>query len=202
MVLWLCPNEMGKWRVIRWIADDQVFPVTLCEPSYVLGSTSLGVDPGLHYSWWRLIEISKSIQQIWDGEGLNYNPVDILTDALVVNALTKVPKSYLQPCNPVPYNNSLLAELLGCQIVPLEIFKKTAQAEISSMRLAKLLEDDCSEMVHRANCPAVFPEGYPTAWRDNRALLDFYLQNQSFRDIKKKRQHDGKFSDAARDHTF
>ncbi|MGF6547425.1 hypothetical protein [Paraburkholderia youngii] len=149
-----------KWvngQVIRRIADDQVFPVTLCEPSYVLGSTSLGVDPGLHYSWWRLIEIRKRIQQIWDGEGLNYNPVDILTDALLVNALAKVTKSYLQlqSSNSSSYNNSLLAELLGCEIVPWEIFKKTAQAEISSRRLAKPLEDNCSEMVHRANCPAV-----------------------------------------------
>ncbi|MCP3713518.1 SDR family oxidoreductase [Paraburkholderia sp. CNPSo 3274] len=187
---WYSGYAQMKWvngQVMRWIANDQLFPVTLCEPSYILGSTSLGVDPGLHYSWWRLIEICKSIQQIWDGEGLNYNPVDILTDALVVNALAKKPKSYLQPCNPVPYNNSLLAELLGCEIVSWETFKKTAQAKISSRRLGRLLEDDCSEIVHRANCPAVVPDGYPTAWCDNRALLDFYLQNQSFRDVTKKR---------------
>ncbi len=181
---WYSGYAQMKWvngEILKWLSHDGILPVTLCEASYIFGSTTLGKDPGLHYSWWRLIEMAKNIGMMWEGQGLNYSPVDILVDSLVVNALSSQPISFIQPCNPFPYDNSLYAELLNCKLVPWEEFKQQALKIYSERRLNDLLSEDMSELIQRANNSAVFPIGYPSSWCDNQKLMRLFLNNVPFR---------------------
>jgi nucleoside-diphosphate-sugar epimerase len=102
---WYSGYAQMKWvngELLRWLARDGSLSVTLCEAPYVFGSTKVGLDPGQHYSWWRIIEIARSIGLIWDGAGMNYTPVDILVEVLTINALLDKPLSRLLPRNPEP----------------------------------------------------------------------------------------------------
>ena len=161
--------------------------MTLAQVPYVLGSTRVGRDPGLHYSWWRIIEIANSIGSIWDGPGMNYCPVDVLADALAANATQAEPLTEMLPCNPVPYDNRLLAELLGLELVGYSDFRDRANRMVSSRRLGALLSSDPVDLTRATNRSAVLPEGIDCAWWDHRRLYTMYLENIRFRDVRTRR---------------
>ncbi len=184
---WYSGYAQMKWvneEILKWVAHDRFLSVTLCESPYIFGHSKIGVDPGLHYSWWRLMEIAQNIKQIWRGEGMTYCPVDILTDALTVNVMLQEPLDFIRPCNTEPYDNALLAKILGCDLVDWDEFSKTARGEIFSRRLDSLLQDDMAQAVALANGPAVFPAQCAPDWCDNEKLLRFYFDQVNFRNIR------------------
>jgi len=185
---WYSGYAQMKWvnaTVLRWLARDHLLPVTLCDAPTVLGATDFGVDPGKIYSWWRGVEIARSLGLFWKGAGMCYVPVDILADALAVNALADRPLSYLLPRNPVPYDNELIADLLDLRLVDWPEFVAEASRQVSSIRVAPLVSADAVALVQIINePPAVMPPGYDESWCDNRRLYELYLSNIRFRDVR------------------
>jgi nucleoside-diphosphate-sugar epimerase len=185
---WYSGYTQMKWvngTVLRWLARDNLLPVTLCEAPHVLGATDFGVDPGKTYSWWRLVEIARSIGLLWKGPGMCYVPVDVLADALTVNALADRPLSHLLPRNPVPYDNELIADLLALRLADWPQFAAEASRQVSRIRVASLLSKDAEVLVRIINePPAVMPPGYDESWCDNRRLYELYLSNIRFRDVR------------------
>ena len=175
-----CQLTWVNAALIEWLHRDRVLPVTLCEAPYILGSTQLGLDPGTHYSWWRGLEIAKNIGAIWDSEGINYCPVDILVETLVGNALRSEPLALLRPSNTRPYHTSLLAELLDCRVLPWAEFSALAIERVGRRRAGKLLSTDPTQAVKLVNLPAVFPPGIGDGWCDNRRLFSLFISRQNF----------------------
>jgi nucleoside-diphosphate-sugar epimerase len=185
---WYSGYAQMKWvngTVLRWLARDNLLHVTLCEAPHVLGATDLGLDPGMTYSWWRVMEIARSIGLLWTGPGMCYVPVDVLTDVLAVNALADRPLSYLLPRNPVPYGNELIADLLALRLVDWPQFVAEASRQVSRLRTAPLLGESGEVLVRKINePPTVMPPGYDESWCDNRRLYELYLSNIRFRDVR------------------
>jgi nucleoside-diphosphate-sugar epimerase len=185
---WYSGYAQMKWvngAVLRWLARDNLLPVTLCEAPHVLGATDLGLDPGKVYSWWRLVEIARSIGLCWRGPGMCYVPVDVLADVVAVNALADRPLSYLLPRNPVPYGNELLADLLALKLTDWPQFVEEASRQVSRLRTAPLVCEDGVALITKINePPTVLPPGYDESWCDNRRLYELYLSNIRFRDVR------------------
>lgn len=185
---WYSGYAQMKWvnaAVLRWLAIDNLLPVTLCEAPHVLGATDLGLDPGKAYSWWRLVEITRCIGLSWKGPGMCYVPVDILADVLAVNALADRPLSYLLPRNPVPYDNEMVADLLALRLTDWPQFVAEVSRQVSRLRAAPLVSDDGVDLIRKINePPTVLPPGYDESWCDNRRLYELYLSNIRFRDVR------------------
>jgi nucleoside-diphosphate-sugar epimerase len=185
---WYSGYTQMKWvngTLLRWLARDGLLPVTLCPAPHVLGATDFGVDPGKVYSWWRLVEIARSIGLLWKGPGMCYVPVDVLVDALAVNAMADRPLSYLLPRNPVPYENELIADLLGIRLADWPQFVAEARRQVSRIRVAAMVSENCDSLVRIINEPPVtMPPGYDESWCDNRRLYELYLSNIRFRDVR------------------
>jgi nucleoside-diphosphate-sugar epimerase len=185
---WYSGYTQMKWvngTLLRWLARDHLLPVTLCDAPHVLGATDFGLDPGKTYSWWRLVEIARSIGLFWNGPGMCYVPVDILADALVVNALADRPLPYLLPRNPVPYGNDLIADLLGIRLADWPQFAAEARRQVSKVRVEAMLSANAETLIRIINePPAVMPPGYDESWCDNRRLYELYLSNIRFRDVR------------------
>lgn len=185
---WYSGYAQMKWvnsAVLRWLARDNLLPVTLCVAPHVFGATDIGLDPGKTYSWWRLLEIARSIGLWWNGPGMCYVPVDVLADVLAVNALTDRPLSYLLPRNPVPYDNELIADLLAIKLTDWPQFAAQASLQVSRLRAEPLVCEDGEALIRKINEPAtVLPPGYDESWCDNRRLYELYLSNIRFRDVR------------------
>lgn len=185
---WYSGYTQMKWvngTLLRWLARDNLLPVTLCEAPHVLGATDFGLDPGKTYSWWRLVEIARSIGLLWKGPGMCYVPVDVLADALAVNALAARPLSRLLPRNPVPYDNELLADLLALRLADWPQFAAEAGRQVSRIRVEPLVSGNAKTLVGIINePPTVMPPGYDESWCDNRQLYELYLSNIRFRDVR------------------
>ncbi|OLZ57470.1 hypothetical protein BS329_01800 [Amycolatopsis coloradensis] len=185
---WYSGYVQMKWvnsRLLGWLARDGAFSVTLCEAPYVLGSTTVGLDPGRYYSWWRIIEIARSIGVIWDGPGMGYIPVDVLADLLTTNAIRHSPLPRLLPRNPTPYDNQLLADLLGLRTADWTEFKAEATRLVHPDRVRTVLAENIDELIRVTNAPPdVLPADHDSSWCDNRRLMQMYLGNVEFRDVR------------------
>lgn len=185
---WYSGYAQMKWvngTLLRWLAKDGLLPVTLVEAPYVLGATDVARDPAQHYSWWRIIEVARSIGLLWDGPGMCYIPVDVLVDALTENALREAPLPRLLPRNPVPYHNDLLAELLRVELTSWDEFLAEATRQVSARRVNTLLSSNFDALVRIVNKPpTIFPPGYDDSWCDNRRLHSRYLENIQLRDVR------------------
>ena len=185
---WYSGYTQMKWvngTLLRWVARDNLLPVTLCPAPHVLGATDFGVDPGKTYSWWRLVEIARSIGVFWKGPGMCYVPVDVLADTLAVNALADRPLSYLLPRNPVDYDNELIADLLAIRVADWSQFAAAARQQVSKVRVEAMLSANAETLIRTINePPAVMPPGYDESWCDNRRLYELYLSNIRFRDVR------------------
>ncbi|MGN7131824.1 SDR family oxidoreductase [Rhodococcoides corynebacterioides] len=182
-----CQMKWINGRLLRWLNADALASVTLCESPYVLGSTTVGKDPGRVYSFWRAIELGNSVGALWDGPGMNYAPVDVLTQVLADNALADSPLAYLVPSNPEPYSNAVLADVLGLDLVPFDEFVRRVNQHIPPARTAALLGSDVNDLIRRSNAPSVLPAGTDTSWWDHTALFTKYLAHIEFRDVTGRR---------------
>lgn len=173
-------------ELLRWLVADAEHSVTLCEAPYILGSTSVGLDPGLQYSWWRVVEIAKSIGLLWEGPGMVYVPVDVLADGLACNALSSTPLSHIHIRNPEHYDNKLLAELLDIRLTSWEHFLDEARRSVSPKRVNTLLSAVLPELVSILNAPQPrFPKNMmDLSALDNRQLFTRYLSRIEFRSLR------------------
>jgi nucleoside-diphosphate-sugar epimerase len=184
---WYSGYAQMKWVNAQLLLalGEQGFPVTLCDTHYVLGSTTVGLDPGRSYSWWRAVEVARNVGVIWSGEGMNYVPVDVLVDVLARNATSASPLPRMLPRNVDPYRMDLLADLLKLEVVPWERFEQAAYAR--NARLARvLLSERFDRLLTTINAPEpLFPAGVDLAWSDNRERFEAYLGRLQFRPVKR-----------------
>ncbi|ELR97576.1 SDR family oxidoreductase [Gloeocapsa sp. PCC 73106] len=153
--------------------------ITICESPYILGSTSVGKDPGLHYSFWRLAKVITNLKLMWDGQGCNFVPVDILVNALVENMLSFHPLSLLRPCNLNFYNNEIVVHLLGCKLVSWSEFFASVR-QIPRKKIRNLIPEDLPQIIEKTNLDAIFHEGFdPDTFPPTEQLMKSYLNQLS-----------------------
>lgn len=175
-------------ELLRWLILDGHHSLTLCEAPYILGATGVGLDPGLQYSWWRVVEIAKSIGLLWQGPGMVYVPVDVLADSLVANAMAPEPLSSIHIRNPEHYDNRLLAELLGIELTDWDTFLSEARRSIAPKRIQTLLSATLPDLVSILNDMSPnFPPGAQDWSRlDNRQQFKLYLSHLEFRNLRER----------------
>jgi thioester reductase-like protein len=182
---WYSGYSQMNWvngALVGGLFDSEDFRVTLCEAPQILGSTTIGLDPGRHYSWWRLVELAVSAGAIWDGPGMNYVPVDVLTEVLVTNAVAAEPLKYLLPRNPIGYHNEIFADLLGLEMLEWAEFVQLVSSRVSPGYQNTLLSSDVDALVRVINeADPVIPPGQDMSWCENRRLFRMYLQNNDIR---------------------
>ena len=129
------------------------------EAPYVLGSTTKGRDPGYHYTFWRVIAIGKALKLAPEGEMPAISPVDLLVDAMILNAFAKDPLPLIRPIYPRHTMVEELAELLGCRVVGYEegMDKLTNYATPSQLRM---FPPDGLKMIASGNKQWIYPPGF------------------------------------------
>jgi thioester reductase-like protein len=148
---------------------------TLCEAPHVLGSTTVGRDPGAAYGFWRIIKLSVALRVAWDGEFPVFVPVDVLADAIVKNALSAQPISLLRPLAPWRFRIADLAPLLGCRMVSWKEFLAEVARHAGPDEM-RMLPDDAPEAIEKTNVPAIYPSGYDlTRFPSSMRLGKLYL---------------------------
>jgi nucleoside-diphosphate-sugar epimerase len=183
---WYSGYAQMKWVNAQLLISlgAQGLPVTLCDTPYVLGSTTIGLDPGRTYSMWRILELTKSLGTIWDGPGMNYVPVDVLVESIVANSLSERPLTRILPRNVEPYHTSLWAAEMNIDVVPWRVFISEVEQRAPRV-LDSLLSSDVDHLVRIVNGPAaVFPETYRFSWPTNQALFELYFSKIKFRHQK------------------
>ncbi|CAN5374052.1 hypothetical protein BH09ACT7_BH09ACT7_30840 [soil metagenome] len=181
-----CQMKWVNGELLRGLFDIDDFHITLCEAPQILGSTTVGLDPRRRYSWWRLIDLAASAGAIWNGPGMSYLPVDVLTDVLVSNATADQPLQYLLPRNPIGYHNDIFADLLGLDMVDWPEFVRLVSSRVSPGYQNTLLSSDVDALIRLVNQPgAALPPGHDPSWCDTRSLLRMYLQNIGIRASRK-----------------
>ncbi len=183
---WYSGYAQMKWVNAELLLSlaAQGFPVTLCDTHYVLGSTVEGVDPGRTYSLWRVLELAKTLDVMWDGPGMNYVPVDVLVGSVTANCLAPAPLARILPRNVEPYRTSVWAAGMGVEVVPLQDFM--AEVHLRAPRVVdSLLSTDVNDLVDTINAPeAVFPESYSFSWPSHEALFDLYFRKIAFQRLR------------------
>jgi nucleoside-diphosphate-sugar epimerase len=180
---WYSGYAQMKWVNAQLLISlaAQGMPVTLCDTHYVLGSTTLGLDPGRTYSLWRVLELTKALGVIWDGAGMNYVPVDVLVGSVTANSLAASPLTRMLPRNVEAYRTSLWAAGLGIDVVPWKLFVAEVQ-ERASRVMGSLFSSDIDRLVGIVNRPeAVFPPDWSFSWPTNEDLFDLYFSRIGFR---------------------
>lgn len=176
-----CQMKWINGELLGWLARDGVASVTLAQSPYVLGSTTVGKDPGRVYSFWRAIELANAVGVMWDGPGMNYAPVDVLARVLTDNALGDDTMHHLVPSNPVEYSNAVIANALGLKLVPWTEFKAIVDSKIPVEKTASLLGSDVNDLIRRSNAPSRMPAGFDGSTWDHDALFALYLSKIQFR---------------------
>lgn len=174
---WYSGYSQMKWVNAQIVESlgDQGLPVTLCDTHYVLGSTTIGLDPGRVYSLWRTLELARSLGAVWEGEGMNYVPVDVLVDSITRNSLSRAPLKRMLPRNLHSYTTDLWAKVMGINVVPFREFHESA-IERFPQSSRTLVSTDLTRLIRVINAPeAVFPAGVDTSWSQNEKLFDLYM---------------------------
>ena len=126
-IWWHSGYSKTKWvnSHIYHQAAEQGIEACVYKPPYIVGSTQLGIDPGYHYSYWRMIIELMRIGTVWEGEFFQVIPVDVLTQILVRNAFSEQPRRLTVPSLPTVSTDEI-ADLLGCKRVSFDDFLSKA----------------------------------------------------------------------------
>ena len=126
-IWWHSGYSKTKWvnSYIYRQAAEQGIEACVYKPPYIVGSTQLGIDPGYHYSYWRMIIELMRIGTVWEGEFFQVIPVDVLTQVLLRNAFSDQPVTHLVPTLPTVSTDEI-ADILGCQRVSFDDFMTRA----------------------------------------------------------------------------
>jgi nucleoside-diphosphate-sugar epimerase len=178
---WYSGYAQMKWanQAIIHGLQRQGMRAQVCEAPYVLGSTSVGKDPGSHYTFWRVMTMGKMFRYTYDGDFPDVAPVDYLVDATVQNALSQSPIPTVRPCYPQRLTTTELAPLLGCKVLAWEALYKELEKYATPAQL-RLIPKDMLKLIEKSNLDPIYPPGYdlsglPPALE----LARFYLQRQN-----------------------
>ena len=161
---WYSGYAQVKWvnqGMLASLARAGLRAVT-CEAPYILGSTTVGKDPGFVYSFWRGIRLGAVMQLAWDGGFPAFSPVDIFVDAAVTNALSANPLPVVRPISPWPLRMADLAPLLNCRVVSWRDFVEEVRKQAPAS-LLRIIPDDVPELVEKTNLEPIYPAGYDLA---------------------------------------
>jgi nucleoside-diphosphate-sugar epimerase len=174
---WYSGYAQVKWvnqGILAGLARAGMRAVT-CEAPYILGSTTVGKDPGYVYSFWRAIRLGAVMQLTWDGAFPAFSPVDIFVDAAVTNALSATPLPVVRPISPWPLRMADLAPLLNCRVVRWEEFLAEVR-EHATPSLMRIIPDDVPQLVEKTNLEPIYPAGYDIGrFPPPRKLAELYL---------------------------
>lgn len=177
---WHCGYSRMKWvnqHILSSLADSGL-RLTLCQAPYVLASTSGGADPGMRYALWRALRIACSLGVLYYGTGAAFIPVDIMCHALICNMLASQSVHTLCPVLPTPYDNALLAKLMGIELVDWTEFYKRITDRLSRS-LTRIFPEDLLRLVRLTNVPARYPASFPVETIPRpEMLLPGYLRTQ------------------------
>ena len=186
---WYSGYAQMKWvnqTTLRLLAEDHGLPITVAECPYILGSTTVGIDRGMEYSFWRMLEIAYGMGLVWDLEGIGFVPVDLVSDMLVVNLFSPKRKSLLAPRTPANYHNDIFAELLNCELIDCHQFWLQGHTQYSSHRIGTMFPENFPETVRKTNVSPIFPMDYDTGqFPETRDLFKLYFDNLNFRDVRR-----------------
>jgi thioester reductase-like protein/pyrroloquinoline quinone (PQQ) biosynthesis protein C len=175
---WFSGYTQMKWinqTIMRRMSEHGLRAI-VCEAPYVLGSTRVGRDPGFHYSFWRGLRIGAALQLAWDGALPDFAPVDVLADAVVVNALSPKPQPVIRPVLAERQRMSDFAPLLRCKVVSWDQFIEAVSGYANPQQL-RLLPRDVPAMIERTNLPAMYPHGFDLGrFPPPRQLAELYLR--------------------------
>ena len=127
-IWWHSGYSKTKWinSYIYREAARHGIQASVYKPPYIVGSTELGIDPGYHYSYWRMIIELMRIRTVWEGEFFQVIPVDILSRVIIANAFSGEPKSEMVPTLPTICTDEI-ADILGCEVVGFDRFMNRAE---------------------------------------------------------------------------
>ena len=184
---WYSGYAQMKWvnaALLGWLSHTDTYSVTVCEAPYILGRTDLGLDPGRAYSFWRIIELAIAVEAIWDGPGMNYVPVDVITEVMASNALRTHPMTRLLPSNPTGYGHDLYADLLSLDLVSWEEFVQRVSDRISPKFAKTMLSENIDNLMRLVHKPeAIFPLDHDTSWCDHRRLFELYFDKAELKTL-------------------
>ena len=174
---WYSGYAQMKWvnqGILAGLARAGMRAIT-CEAPYILGSTTVGKDPGYAYSFWRGIRLGAVMQLTWDGGFPAFSPVDIFVDAAVTNALSANPLPVVRPLSPWPLRMADLAPLLNCRVVSWEEFLAEFR-ERATPSLMRIIPEDVPQLVEKTNLEPIYPAGYDIGrFPPARKLAELYL---------------------------
>lgn len=158
---WYSGYSAGKWVAQQMLASLSArgLPVQVCEAPFVLGSSTLGKDPGFKYANWRVFQLCKMLGFVWDGEVSPFVPVDCLADATVLNAMSDVALPRIRPVVSEGVRMSDVGRLTSCRVVSWEEFYAEVRHR-APPELLRLLPTDLPELIHKTAKPAIFPDDY------------------------------------------
>jgi pyrroloquinoline quinone (PQQ) biosynthesis protein C len=174
---WYSGYTQMKWVNQHMIASLQRagMRAVICEAPYILGSTTVGRDPGFVYSWWRGISMAAVMQIAWDGEFPDFSPVDFFVETTVENALAANPKPILRPMAPWRVKMSELAPLLNCKLVSWDEFYSAVKRYANADQL-RMVPDDGPDIVSKTRVEPIYPAGIDvTRLPKPRVLAELYL---------------------------
>lgn len=176
---WYSGYAQMKWvnqQILGQLAS-MGYPAQVCEAPYVLGSTTVGKDPGLHYSFWRAVSFGALLQMVWDGYFLDFTAVDLLVNTVLTNAFAKKPLPVIRPTVPYRVHNSDVAPLMGCRVVSWDDFRKEVSKYATAEQM-RMMNDDAPAGIEQAHLAPIYPEGFDiSGFPPADQLARLYLKN-------------------------
>lgn len=176
---WYSGYAQMKWvnqQILGQLASVG-YPAQVCEAPYVLGSTTVGKDPGLHYSFWRAVSFGALLQMVWDGYFLDFTAVDLLVNTVLTNAFAKKPLPVIRPTVPYRVHNSDVAPLMGCRVVSWDDFRKEVSKYATAEQM-RMMNDDAPAGIEQAHLAPIYPEGFDiSGFPPADQLARLYLKN-------------------------
>lgn len=150
-IWWHSGYSKTKWinsHIYREAAEQGV-QACVYKPPYIVGSTELGIDPGYHYSYWRMIIELMRIRTVWEGEFFQVIPVDVLSEILIRNAFSAAPEREIIPTLPTICTDEI-TDILGCDVVSFDRFMDKARTGFRKTERI-MLEDLAYESILNTN---------------------------------------------------
>lgn len=176
---WYSGYSAGKWVAQQMLASlsTRGFPAQVCEAPYVLGSSTIGKDPGFKYAYWRVFQLCTMLGLVWDGEVAPFVPVDCLADATVLNAMSVEPLPKIRPILSEGVQMSDVARVASCQVVPWEEFYAEVKRRANPEQL-RLIPADLPELIRKTAKPEIVPLGYDRGHIATDRLMKLYFSQR------------------------
>jgi hypothetical protein len=148
---------------MKWVNQQMMYSLArqgmraqVCESPYVLGSLTVGRDPGYVYSFWREVALAAALQVCWDGPFPAFAAVDVLADAVIANAFAPDPLPVIRPIAPYNLRNADVAPYLDCRVLPWPDFLSEVSRHATPEQL-RMIPADRPELIRKTNLPAIYP---------------------------------------------